>query len=115
MAQFLGFGQVGRTAAQLLFCPLARGNARARREPWQRRARALGPSRTGLDVGAVTITSLLYGPLRFGAELCYTATTDQGPRLIAAALRPWHRHNHRTAITLVQDIDWNEQILTLTT
>lgn len=64
-------------------------------------------------VGPMPLRSLLYGRRRLGAEMGYTTQPDQGPWIIAAPLRAWHRDD-RIAPLDDLDIDWNEKIVTVT-
>lgn len=64
-------------------------------------------------VGALPLRALVYGRRRLGAEMGYATQHDQGPWLIAAPLRVWHRADRIVPIDEVS-IDWRKRTVTLT-
>jgi len=64
-------------------------------------------------VGPLMVRAILYGPRRLGAEMGYTTQPDQGPWIIAAPLRAWHRDDRLAPMDVI-DIDWTTRIVTVT-
>ncbi len=64
-------------------------------------------------VGPLTLRAILYGARRLGAEMGYTTQPDQGPWIVAAPLRAWHRDD-RIAPLNDLDIDWTTRTVTVT-
>lgn len=75
--------------------------------------RALAFEQTGLEVGRLRATSLVFGPRRLGGELGYTTVTDQGPWLLARFFRWWHRDDREAPYTDIAEIDWDNHRVTL--
>jgi len=63
-------------------------------------------------VGPLPLTHLLYGRRRLGAEMGYAAQRQQGPWLVAAALRAWQREDQLVPLEDVT-VDWNRRTVTL--
>ena len=63
-------------------------------------------------VGPLPLTHLLYGRRRLGAETGYAAQRQQGPWLVAAALRAWQREDQLVPLEDVT-VDWNRRTITL--
>lgn len=74
---------------------------------WLIELRAEAFEMTGLEVGRLRITGVVFGPRRLGGELGYTTERDQGPWLLARGLRWWHRHDRQAPWGDVVDIDWD--------
>jgi len=64
-------------------------------------------------VGALPLRAIVYGRRRLGAEMGYTTQRGQGPWLIAAPLRSWHRADRIIPTDDVR-VDWGQRIVTLT-
>ena len=75
--------------------------------------RGLPFEQTGLEVGRIRVTSVVFGPRRLGGELGYTTLTDQGPWPLARLFGWWHRSDREAAWTDVHDVDWDNQRVTL--
>jgi sporulation protein YlmC with PRC-barrel domain len=57
-------------------------------------------------VGSLAVTSLLCGRRRLGAEMGYRTDPNQGPWIIAAPLRAYHREDRVIPIDRVERVDW---------
>ena len=75
--------------------------------------RGLPFEQTGLEVGRIRVTSIVFGPRRLGGELGYTTLTDQGPWLLARFFGRWHRDDREATWTDIADVDWDDQQVTL--
>lgn len=75
------------------------------------RAEALEQS--GVEVGRLRLTGVVFGPRTLGGELGYRTMTDQGPWLLARAFRWWHRDDHEVAWSQVDAVDWDGRRLLL--
>lgn len=75
--------------------------------------RGLPFEQTGLEVGRLRVTSIVFGPRALGGELGYTTLTDQGPWLLARSFGWWHRDDREATWDDVAHIDWAEQRVTL--
>jgi sporulation protein YlmC with PRC-barrel domain len=75
--------------------------------------RGLPFEQSGLEVGRLRVTSVVFGPRRLGGELGYTTVTDQGPWLLARFFGWWHRDDREVAWSDVADVDWDNQRLLL--
>jgi sporulation protein YlmC with PRC-barrel domain len=75
--------------------------------------RGLPFERTGLEVGRLRVTSLVFGRRRLGGELGYTTLTDQGPWLLARFFGWLHRDDREAPYTDVADVDWDNHRVTL--
>ena len=64
-------------------------------------------------VGALPVRALLYGRRRLGAEMGYATQRDQGPWLIAAPVRAWHREDRVVPVDDVR-VDWEQHSVTVT-
>jgi sporulation protein YlmC with PRC-barrel domain len=62
--------------------------------------------RTGREVGWLRITGVAYGKRPAGSMLGYRADRHQGPIVIAALIRAWHRDDRHVDIDEVGPIDW---------
>ena len=58
-------------------------------------------------VGPLVVTSLVHGPRATGGGFGYREDPTMGPRLLAVALRWWHRHDVETAWDDVRSVDWS--------
>lgn len=63
-------------------------------------------------VGALPLRALVYGRRRLGAEMGYTIQGDQGPWLVAAPLRAWHRYDRIVPSDDV-NVDWDQRTVSL--
>ena len=63
-------------------------------------------------VGALPLRALLYGRRRLGAEMGYATQRDQGPWLIAAPVRAWHREDRVVPVDDVR-VDWEQHSVTV--
>ncbi|TPG13427.1 hypothetical protein EAH86_19060 [Pedococcus bigeumensis] len=77
--------------------------------------RGLAYEQTGLEVGRIRVTGLVFGPRHLGGELGYTTLTDQGPWLLARLFGWWHQSDREATWTDVADVDWHDQRVTLRT
>jgi sporulation protein YlmC with PRC-barrel domain len=77
--------------------------------------RATPFEQSGLEVGRLRVTRLVFGRRRLGGELGYTTLTDQGPWLLARLLGWWHRDDREAAWTDVLDVDWRRRRIVLKT
>jgi len=68
---------------------------------------------SGLEVGRLRVTSVVFGPRRLGGELGYRTLDDQGPWLLARAFRWWHRDDQEVPWSEVGAVDWEGHRLTL--
>ncbi|OLP52464.1 hypothetical protein BJM39_01230 [Salmonella enterica subsp. enterica serovar Javiana] len=75
--------------------------------------RASAFERTGLEVGRLRVTSVVFGPHHLGGELGYRTIGDQGPWALARAFRWWHRGDREAPWGQVGDVDWDGRRLTL--
>jgi len=75
--------------------------------------RAVPFEQTGLEVGRLRVTSVVFGKRRLGGELGYTTLTDQGPWLLARFFGWWHRGDREATWSDVADVDWDHQRVTL--
>jgi sporulation protein YlmC with PRC-barrel domain len=64
-------------------------------------------------VGSLPVVSLVYGQRRLGAEMGYRTEPRQGPWIIAAPMRRWHRSDRLVSIADVDEIDWAEGVVVL--
>jgi hypothetical protein len=78
--------------------------AEVRAEPFER---------SGLEVGRLRVTAVVFGRRRLGGELGYRTLTDQGPWLLARAFRRWHRDDREVSWGEVAGVDWDGHRLTL--
>ncbi|HEY8620058.1 MAG TPA: hypothetical protein VIM01_08280 [Dermatophilaceae bacterium] len=69
--------------------------------------------RTGLEVGRLRITGVAYGNRPAGSMLGYRADRHQGPIVIAALIRAWHRGDRHVSIDAVDPIDWTSAAISL--
>ena len=63
-------------------------------------------------VGPLPVTDLLYGRRRLGAEMGYVTQPRQGPWVVAAPLRAWHRADRFVPLEDVT-VDWDRRTVTL--
>lgn len=75
--------------------------------------RGMPYEQTGLEVGRIRVTSIVFGPRRVGGELGYTTLTDQGPWLLARFFGWWHRGDREAPWNDVVTVDWDDQTVTL--
>lgn len=75
--------------------------------------RASAFEQSGLEVGRLRVTSIVFGPRRLGGGLGYRTVGDQGPWALARAFRWWHRGDHEASWGQVDDVDWDGRRLTL--
>jgi sporulation protein YlmC with PRC-barrel domain len=68
---------------------------------------------TGLEVGRLRVTGIVFGPHRLGGQLGYTTMVDQGPWLLARAFGWWHLQDKEASWGEVADVDWEEHRVTL--
>jgi hypothetical protein len=71
------------------------------------------PRHGGHRVGALPLRALVYGHRRLGAEMGYTTQTNQGPWLVSAPLRAWHRDDRIIGVEDVT-VDWTHHTVTAT-
>jgi hypothetical protein len=64
-------------------------------------------------VGALPLRAVLYGRRRLGADMGYATQRDQGPWIVAAPLRAWHRADRVVLFDHVR-IDWEGRIVEVT-
>lgn len=60
------------------------------------------------------VERLVFGRRRLGAELGYTVDAEQGPWLVAAAVRAWHRGARQVGWDDVAGVDWDAGRVRLT-
>ncbi|HEU0286530.1 MAG TPA: PRC-barrel domain-containing protein [Nocardioidaceae bacterium] len=64
------------------------------------------PAEGRTRVGSLAVTTLRCGRRRLGAEMGYRTDPAQGPWIIAAPLRAYHREDRVVPIDRVERIDW---------
>jgi sporulation protein YlmC with PRC-barrel domain len=62
--------------------------------------------RSGPRVGSLRITGVAYGRRPAGSTLGYRADRHQGPLVVAAVIRRWHRDDKHVSIDAVVPVDW---------
>lgn len=72
------------------------------------------PVPTHGPAGRLSITSVLFGRRRLGAEMGYLSQLDQGPRIVAASIRWWQREVRAVRWSEVDNIDWANHTVVLT-
>jgi hypothetical protein len=77
--------------------------------------RGLPFEQTGLEVGRIRVSSIVFGPRGLGGKLGYTTLTDQGPWLLARFFGRWHRGDREAPWGDVADLDWDHQRVSLRT
>ena len=75
--------------------------------------RGLPFEHSGLEVGRIRVTSVVFGPRRLGGGLGYTTMPDQGPWLLARFFGRWHRDDREANWGDIADIDWDHPRVTL--
>ena len=75
--------------------------------------RGLPFEHSGLEVGRIRVTSVVFGPRPLGGELGYTTLPDQGPWLLARFFGRWHRDDREATWSDVADVDWDHRRVTL--
>jgi hypothetical protein len=57
-------------------------------------------------VGSLPVTTLLYGRRRLGGSLGYRTDWRQGPWIVAAPMRAWHRADRLLLLEDVEELRW---------
>lgn len=68
--------------------------------------RARTVEQTGLEVGPLLITGIVFGRHHLGGDLGYTTVSDQGPWLLARAFQWWHRDDREVRWDAIERVDW---------
>lgn len=75
--------------------------------------RGLPFEQTGLEIGRLRVTSVVFGRRRLGGELGYTTVPDQGPWILARLFGWWHRGDREATWSEVARVSWDDQQVTL--
>jgi sporulation protein YlmC with PRC-barrel domain len=66
-------------------------------------------------VGNLRLEALIVGRRQLGAQMGYATQPDQGPWLVAAPMRAWHRADRIVPVQDVDRVDWAERRVSLRT
>lgn len=66
------------------------------------------PPGGGRPVGDLRLRAVLFGHRRLGAQMGYAMEPNQGPWIVAAPMRVWHRTNQIVPVEDVAGVDWDE-------
>jgi sporulation protein YlmC with PRC-barrel domain len=73
------------------------------------------PPGRGPPVGDLRLTAVLFGHRRLGAQMGYAMEPNQGPWIVAAPMRAWHRTSQIVPIEDVASVDWDDRRVRLRT